>query len=354
MAEPSNVSATSRPRTTDAVSSTGDEDAFPRSPYGSLQSRIHDGPVDGSVQDHVYDRPVNNRVASGIGSGFRGVLGSANGSQRDRVPSHISSNGTGTPPINKPQSVIDVEEGGFRSGINKFVPFWRKNKPTPIDLVLWLFSFVLLILFATFVALYAELKKSPSAPILPSSNNTTSNITFSTLPDTSAPLIQDSSLGLAPANFSDYFAPATSVSLMESLVYNAGNNTVCLKGHEFGQPWQTNVQCISGLDIMDNSPIVMLDWIGGPSIYWISKNSTLTGIDHVPSDNSWKISSVASQHRQTSNTTQLQAVTWLYGTSAWLYYQDVDGQVSNTAKMCKLESLKLTLIDSRVRARRLS
>jgi hypothetical protein len=41
-------------------------------------------------------------------------------------------------------------------------------------------------------------------------------------------------------------------------------------------------------------PLTILDWVGGPSIYFFTNDNMISGIDHVPSNDSWIISSISS------------------------------------------------------------
>jgi hypothetical protein len=110
------------------------------------------------------------------------------------------------------------------------------------------------------------------------------------------------------------------------LVYNAGNGTICIRSKS-GDDWLDNVQCVFGANPKSNTPVTILDWIGGPSIYFITTDNTLSGIDNVPANNTWKLSIMAAQMTPTHPLSQLASVTWLNGTSAWLYYTDVNSEL---------------------------
>jgi hypothetical protein len=71
----------------------------------------------------------------------------------------------------------------------------------------------------------------------------------------------------------------------------------------------------------------MLDWIGGPSIYFFTADYLLSGIDYVPQNKSWRPSSIIENKIRVHNQSQIASVPWLNGTSAWIYYQDLDEQI---------------------------
>jgi hypothetical protein len=63
------------------------------------------------------------------------------------------------------------------------------------------------------------------------------------------------------------------------------------------------------------------------SIYFITADNLLSGVDYIPFNDSWKFSTLRDQKRPTHPQSQLASVTWFNGTSSWLYYQDVNSQL---------------------------
>jgi hypothetical protein len=122
-----------------------------------------------------------------------------------------------------------------------------------------------------------------------------------------------------------YFSD-TSGGPQTKLAYDGGNGRICVRTKS-GSVWLNNVQCVEGANPIPNTPITVLDWLGGPSIYFIAKGNLLSGIDNIPKNNSWRLSSLASQKIGTHPLSQLGSVTWLNGTSAWVYYQDSNSQM---------------------------
>jgi hypothetical protein len=53
----------------------------------------------------------------------------------------------------------------------------------------------------------------------------------------------------------------------------------------------------------------------------------LSGIDHMPVNDTWKYSTLRDQKIPTHPQSQLASVTWFNGTLSWFYYQDVNSQL---------------------------
>lgn len=118
-----------------------------------------------------------------------------------------------------------VEDGRFRTCTRSLAAIWQKAPTTFIRLIIGLIGVILLSILIALAALLAESKKSAKT-----SKASSSGLIINT--GTSASLVQDSSLTIAPTNFSSFFTPTSSVSLNDLLVYDAGNNTVCVKGRQ--------------------------------------------------------------------------------------------------------------------------
>ena len=145
------------------------------------------------------------------------------------------------------------------------------------------------------------------------------------LPQTSVLPITDSSVGAAQVVIGTYFSTAASGVLQTKVVYNGGNGQICIRT-ESQNEW-SNVQCLDGANPRADTPLTVLDWLGGPSIYFITADNFLSGIDNMPVNDTWKFSTVRDQKRPTHPQSQLASVTWFNGTSSWLYYQDINSQL---------------------------
>jgi hypothetical protein len=145
------------------------------------------------------------------------------------------------------------------------------------------------------------------------------------LPQSSVMPITDSSIGAAAVVIGTYFSTAASGVLQTKLVYNDGKGNLCIRTKS-GADW-LNVQCLEGANPRADTPLTVLDWLGGPSIYFITADNFLSGIDHMPLNDTWKFSTLRDQNRPTHKQSQLASVTWFNGTSSWLYYQDSNSQL---------------------------
>jgi hypothetical protein len=187
-------------------------------------------------------------------------------------------------------------------------------------LILVLLALAFLVGLIIVAALYAISHHSKS--------QTTENLVESLQQPNIALPIADGSLGATVLVLATYFSTAQGdpKSAETKLVYNAGNGTICIRTKS-GEDWLNSVQCVFGANPKPNTPVTILDWLGGPSIYFITTDNFLSGIDNVPSNNTWKLSILEMEKTPTHPLSQLASVTWLNGTSAWLYYQDINSQL---------------------------
>ncbi|KAH7370129.1 hypothetical protein BKA65DRAFT_487723 [Rhexocercosporidium sp. MPI-PUGE-AT-0058] len=162
------------------------------------------------------------------------------------------------------------------------------------------------------------------------------NISFSTvtevkLPQAAALPRSNSGLGAATVDLASIFSSAdasTSESIVAYIDTSPSPARLCIR-KKSDKVWLGNVQCITSENVgpKPDSPVSVLDWVGGPSIYFITEENMLSGIDWVPQNSTWKLSSLAAQKKLVYKQSQLASVTWLNGTSAWLYYQDSTSQL---------------------------
>ena len=204
-------------------------------------------------------------------------------------------------------------------------PWWRvrpsliRANPNQNRWLHLLFSLTVSLLIGLIVALSLYLKLK---------NNTITEATMPTptmLPQTRILPIAESSIGIAQVVIGTYFSTAASSVLQTKVVYNGGNGQICVRT-ESQNEW-SNVQCLDGANPRADTPLTVLDWLGGPSIYFINADNYLSGIDYIPPDDTWQFSTVRDQKRLTHPHSQLSSVTWFNGTSSWLYYQDIDSQL---------------------------
>jgi hypothetical protein len=155
---------------------------------------------------------------------------------------------------------------------------------------------------------------------------TTTTLTISTWSSADAVPVTDSKLGAAAVVLGDMFALPSSTGPESKIVYNSNNGKICVRV-KTESSWHNNVQCVEGANPLPNSPLTMLDWIGGPSIFFFTADHILSGIDYVPQNDTWKPSSVIENKIRVHDQSQIASVTWLNGASAWIYYQDLDEQI---------------------------
>jgi hypothetical protein len=141
--------------------------------------------------------------------------------------------------------------------------------------------------------------------------------------------VANSNLGAAAVVLGNIYPPSPPSPPSQSetkVVYNSNDGDICIRTKS-GSSWRNNVQCVEGTKAKSNTGLTMMDWVAGPSIYFITRDNFLSGIDHIPKNDSWRISSVRDYKVRVHERSQIASSTRLNGTSAWVYYQDGDGQV---------------------------
>lgn len=206
------------------------------------------------------------------------------------------------------------------------LPPWKRRSPfrlLSLGWKRWLYIMfpitisLLISIIIILIVLYTKSKKSSAVA---------TNLTETVLQQSNILPIAESGLGAATIVLGTSFSTTTPSGLQTNVVYNGGDGKICIRD-KWGSSWLNSVQCVEGANPKPNTPITVLDWLGGPSICFITADNFLSGIDHVPQNDTWKLSSLASQKRTTHNLSQLASVTWLNGTSSWLYYQDANSQL---------------------------
>lgn len=135
--------------------------------------------------------------------------------------------------------------------------------------------------------------------------------------------VPESNIGATTLNISRILSPASD-GTSTLLVYSGSNGGICIRSRT-GSTWNENVRCVTNANPLHKSPYTILDWLGGPSIYFISSSNTISGIDYVPQNDTWKLSSIVNHKIQVNAQSKIASVTWLNGSSSWLYYQDIFG-----------------------------
>ena len=167
-------------------------------------------------------------------------------------------------------------------------------------------------------------KKGHSNPT--SSTPPAANLTVSTSQYADVPPIADSKISAAFINAENIItSPASSDPTIE-VVYIGDHGKICIRVKS-GTMWHNNIRCVEGTNAMPNSPITILDWLGGPSIYYFTANHFVAGIDYIPNTDSWKFSSVNSQKFLAHNQSQIASLAWSNATQTWLYFQDPSQQI---------------------------
>jgi hypothetical protein len=101
-------------------------------------------------------------------------------------------------------------------------------------------------------------------------------------------------------------------------------NIACTKS---GSPWLKSAQNLDARSPIAASPVTVLDWPGGPSVYYITRENINHSINRSSWSDTWRFSSEPNYDEVPRSFSQLESVLWLNGTSAWVYYLDSDSQL---------------------------
>ncbi|KAG9238450.1 hypothetical protein BJ875DRAFT_48784 [Amylocarpus encephaloides] len=104
------------------------------------------------------------------------------------------------------------------------------------------------------------------------------------------------------------------------------NDKLCIKT-KLGSSFTPQVRCIENSNAKDDTPLTICDWLGGPTVVYITKDNHLAGFDYVPVNDSWVPSLITTNTVPVHPSSRLSSVTWLNGTSMWIYYQGQDSQL---------------------------
>jgi hypothetical protein len=177
-------------------------------------------------------------------------------------------------------TIAPAEVGANSTTSSQSLKWWRRRPSfthtdrKPERWLFLLFPITISLLIGLIVALvfYFKLKKSGNTePLKPTSILLAQS---SILPNI------DSFIGAGEAVIGTYFSTTASGVLQTKLAYNAGNGKICIRTKS-GTNW-LNVQCLEGANPRADTPLAFLDWLGGPSIYFITADNFLSGLDHMP------------------------------------------------------------------------
>lgn len=200
-------------------------------------------------------------------------------------------------------------------------PFRCESLFPPQKLWRYTTAMVFLVLLALLIALsilFANSRKNPIAAV--------NALQVTTFQPTEVLPILGSSLGAAEIILGTYFSTSSATKPQINVLYDGGNGRVCIRT-KLGSVWLDSIRCVEGASPKPLSPLTICDWIGGPSGAFINTDGYLSSINYVPKNDTWVLSSLADQKITPHSKSKLASVTWLNGTSIWIYYQGSDGQL---------------------------
>ncbi|KAH0565861.1 hypothetical protein GP486_000739 [Trichoglossum hirsutum] len=281
---------------------------------------IPDGPevVDPKVVDPRHD--TRNASRSEGGHTSQPTRGGGYNSQNaeGRRPSEIGP--PSTPPGSSGAGADKPipKDSPLRTWLSNFhwAQLLKKKWSIPSSIVILLSSITLAAIIALAV-IYARLKKSQPP-----------SLTIMTPPaDDVLPLpIVDAGLGAAAIVLGSFFLPTKHHI---KVVYDGGGK-LCVRRED--SSWESSVQCVEGADPKKNSPLTMLDWIGGPSIFFISSHNFLSSIDIAYTNDTMKLTNLIDSKVKVHEQSQLASVAFLNGTSGWVHFQSQDANLQEYGK----------------------
>ncbi|KAF4634684.1 hypothetical protein G7Y89_g3421 [Cudoniella acicularis] len=104
------------------------------------------------------------------------------------------------------------------------------------------------------------------------------------------------------------------------VVYETNDDMICVLTKLQGT-WLVNTRCITNINRKPGSALTILDWINGPTIFYVTNDNYLSGLNHVPSNDTWVMSTLVNEKNPVDPQTRLASTTYLDGASEWVYYQ---------------------------------
>jgi hypothetical protein len=178
--------------------------------------------------------------------------------------------------------------------------------------------FVLLAVIIALSILFANSKNNHIAA--------TNDLQVTTFQPSNVLPIVGSGLGAAEIILGTYFSTSSADKPQTKVIYDGGNGKICIRT-KLGTIWLDKIRCVEGANPKSLTPLTICDWIGGPSGAFINTDGYLSSINYVPKNDTWVLSSLADQKIAPHQKSRLASVTWLNGTSIWIYYQGSDGQL---------------------------
>lgn len=129
--------------------------------------------------------------------------------------------------------------------------YWRYISPT--------LTVCLLAVLIAIIVLYLHTKKNDIAPL---------KLAITIAQQATALPMIDSALAAAKIVWGSYFTTLSASGSPHNtkLVYTTGSGAICIRTKTFGS-WLSSIQCITNLSPKPHTPLAVLDWLGGPSIY---------------------------------------------------------------------------------------
>ncbi len=87
---------------------------------------------------------------------------------------------------------------------------------------------------------------------------------------------------------------------------------------KLGTTWLDNIHCVTGANQMTGTPLTLVDWLGGPTIAFITKDPLLSSINYVPGNDTWSLSNLVESKISTHPSSRLTSITWLSGTCKYI------------------------------------
>ncbi|KAI9855036.1 MAG: hypothetical protein M1813_000580 [Trichoglossum hirsutum] len=203
------------------------------------------------------------------------------------------------PPSGGDRPVVGTGYGRLR--------MWLSNLKEKWSLQWSLLTFLSLAALAVIIALavlYASLKKRQ-----PPSLTITTPLVGGALP------IVDAGLGAAAVVLGTFFSPTKQ---HVKVVYDGGGK-LCIRTED--PSWRNSVQCVEGADPKKGTPLTMLDWIGGPTVFFVTARNFLSSIDNAYTNDTWKLSNLIDSRIEVHEQSQLASITFLNGTAGRVHFQ---------------------------------
>ncbi|CAG8957431.1 hypothetical protein HYFRA_00011412 [Hymenoscyphus fraxineus] len=197
------------------------------------------------------------------------------------------------------------------------------NRTRPLQPPPGLWRWIFLSTFVGLIAIAAAFAVRESTRPSPLNEDT---VTVADITPTEATLAFDS-FDVEDSIMGTYFSPPAERP-QSFMVYGASLGRICIRNRLNGT-WSPTEKCVENANPKPGTSFSIVDWLGGPTIAFITTDNFLSTLNHIPAkeNETWALSTLVDDKVPAHPSSKLASVTWTNGTALWLMYQGPNGQI---------------------------